>query len=97
LIELAGRPPSDASSGTCPQGSKPNVPDEPFELPYGDVTVNNYALVAASMHAQHNPQAMLRDVVTMADILASPLIADSLRRMDCCVVSDGGRAGRDAA
>jgi len=92
LIELAGRPPSDASSGTRPQGSKPNVPDEPFELPYGDVTVNNYALVAASMHAQHNPQAMLRDVVTVADVLASPLIADPLRRMDCCVVSDGGGA-----
>ena len=112
LITLAGRPRSDASSGTRPQGSKPNVPDDPFELPYGVVTVNNYALVAArhmhdwgttpeqlawvkvaaSMHAQHNPQAMLRDVVTVADVLASPLIADPLRRMDCCVVSDGGGA-----
>ncbi len=48
--------------------------------------------VAASHHAQHNPHAMLRDVVTVADVLASPVIADPLHRMDCCVVSDGGGA-----
>ena len=48
--------------------------------------------VAASHHAQHNPHAMLRDVVTVADVLASPLIADPLRKLDCCVVSDGGGA-----
>ena len=48
--------------------------------------------VAASHHAQHNPNAMLRDVVTVEDVLASPLIADPLRRLDCCVMSDGGGA-----
>ena len=48
--------------------------------------------VAASHHAQHNPNAMLRDVVTVAEILASPMIADPLHRLDCCVVSDGGGA-----
>ncbi len=48
--------------------------------------------VAASHHAQHNPHAMLRDVVTVEDVLASPLVADPLHRMDCCVVSDGGGA-----
>jgi acetyl-CoA C-acetyltransferase len=48
--------------------------------------------VAMSHHAQHNPHAMLRDVVTVADVLASPLVADPLHRMDCCVVSDGGGA-----
>src|SRR5271156_1207044 len=48
--------------------------------------------VAASHHAQHNPHAMLRDVVTVADVLASPIIADPLHRLDCCVVSDGGGA-----
>lgn len=46
--------------------------------------------VAASHHAQHNPHAMLRDVVTVEDVLASPMVADPLHRMDCCVVSDGG-------
>ncbi len=48
--------------------------------------------VAASHHAQHNPLAMLREVVTVADVLASPMVADPLHRMDCCVVSDGGGA-----
>ena len=48
--------------------------------------------VTASHHAQHNPLAMLRDVVTVQDVLASPLIADPLHRMECCVVSDGGGA-----
>ncbi len=48
--------------------------------------------VAASHHAQHNPHAMLRDVVSVDDVLASPVIADPLHRLDCCVVSDGGGA-----
>ena len=32
--------------------------------------------VAASHHAQHNPNAMLRDVVTVDDVLDSPMISD---------------------
>ena len=48
--------------------------------------------VAASTHAQHNEHAMLRDVVTVEDVLASPMISDPLHRLDCCVVSDGGGA-----
>lgn len=48
--------------------------------------------VAASHHAQHNPNAMLREVVTVEDVLNSPMISDPLHRLDCCVVSDGGGA-----
>jgi acetyl-CoA C-acetyltransferase len=48
--------------------------------------------VAASHHAQHNPHAMLRDVVTVEDVVSSPMVADPLHRLDCCVVSDGGGA-----
>ncbi|WP_439588944.1 thiolase domain-containing protein [Hydrogenophaga sp.] len=48
--------------------------------------------VAASHHAQHNPNAMLRKVVTVEDVLNSPLVADPLHRLDCCVISDGGGA-----
>ncbi|WP_375391655.1 thiolase domain-containing protein [uncultured Sphingomonas sp.] len=48
--------------------------------------------VAASTHAQHNEHAMLRDVVTVEDVLSSPMISDPLHRLDCCVVSDGGGA-----
>ncbi|WP_342449522.1 thiolase domain-containing protein [Falsiroseomonas frigidaquae] len=48
--------------------------------------------VAASHHAQHNPHAMLRDVVTVEDVVNSPLVAAPLHRLDCCVISDGGGA-----
>ena len=48
--------------------------------------------VAASHHAQHNPHALLRKVVTVADVLASPLVAPPLHRLDCCVITDGGGA-----
>ena len=48
--------------------------------------------VAASHHAQHNAHAMLRDVVTVEDVVNSPMIADPLHRLDCCVISDGGGA-----
>ncbi len=48
--------------------------------------------VAASHHAQHNDLAVLRDLVTVEDVLQSPMIADPLHRLDCCVISDGGGA-----
>ncbi|MGB1885011.1 MAG: thiolase domain-containing protein [Gammaproteobacteria bacterium] len=48
--------------------------------------------VAASEHAQHNPHAMLKNVVTVDEVLNSPMLADPLHRLDCCVVSDGGGA-----
>jgi acetyl-CoA C-acetyltransferase len=112
LITLAGRPRSEASSGTQPRNWGPNLPDQPFEAPFGPVTVNMYAMVAMrhmhdwgttaeqlawikvamSHHAQHNPHAMLRDVVTVEDVINSPMISDPLHKLDCCVVSDGGGA-----
>ncbi len=48
--------------------------------------------VAASHHAQHNPHALLRDVVTVADVLNSPMVSTPLHRLDCCVITDGGGA-----
>lgn len=46
--------------------------------------------VAASHHAQYNEHARLREVVTVKDVVNSPLVADPLHRMDCCVITDGG-------
>jgi acetyl-CoA C-acetyltransferase len=112
LITMGGRPRSEGRSGVKQKVVGANVPDAPFELPYGPTAVNEYAMatmrhmheygttseqlawikVAASYHAQHNPNAMLRDVVTVDDVLSSPMIADPLHRLDCCVVSDGGGA-----
>ena len=112
LITLAGRPRSEGHSGAAPRMFPPNIPEVPFEAPYGPNTVNMYAMaamrhmalygttseqlawvkVAASHHAQYNEHAMLREVVTVEEVVGSPMIADPLHRMDCCVVSDGGGA-----
>ncbi|MEZ5264118.1 MAG: thiolase domain-containing protein [Acidimicrobiales bacterium] len=48
--------------------------------------------VAASLHAQHNPNAFLPDAVTVEEVLDSPMVADPLHRLDCCVITDGGGA-----
>jgi acetyl-CoA C-acetyltransferase len=48
--------------------------------------------VAAAHHAQYNEHALLRDPVTIDDVINSPMIADPLHRLDCCVVTDGGGA-----
>jgi acetyl-CoA C-acetyltransferase len=48
--------------------------------------------VAASQHAQYNEHALLRDVVTVEQVVASPLVASPLHRLDCCVITDGGGA-----
>jgi len=110
LITLAGRP--RAAGLTAEPVVDYNIPDMPFEMPYGPTVVNTYGMcamrhmhefgttseqlawikVAASQHAQHNPNAMLRKPVTVAEVLASPMISDPLHRLDCCVVSDGGGA-----
>ncbi|PWG74540.1 thiolase domain-containing protein, partial [Enterococcus hirae] len=43
-------------------------------------------------HAQYNEHAMYRDPVTVEDVVESPVIADPLHLLDCCVISDGGGA-----
>lgn len=48
--------------------------------------------VAAATHAQHNPHALFRNPVSVTDVVSSPMIADPLHRLDCCVVTDGGGA-----
>jgi len=110
LITLAGRP--RAAGLNAEPAVDYNVPDMPFEQPYGPTVVNTYGMcamrhmyqygttseqlawikVAASQHAQHNPNAMLKKTVTVEEVLASPMISDPLHRLDCCVVSDGGGA-----
>jgi acetyl-CoA C-acetyltransferase len=48
--------------------------------------------VAASIHASHNPNAALPTVVSVDEVLDSPIIADPLHRLDCCLNTDGGGA-----
>ncbi len=48
--------------------------------------------VAARSWAQLNPKAWVRDPLSLDDVAASPLLADPLRKLDCCLVTDGGGA-----
>ena len=48
--------------------------------------------VAAAKHASHNPNAMYQKAVSLEEVMESPIIADPMRRLDCCVISDGGGA-----
>lgn len=48
--------------------------------------------VSARANAARNPKAMYREPITVADVLASPMVADPLHVLDCCVISDGGGA-----
>ncbi|RDE05044.1 thiolase domain-containing protein [Sphingomonas aracearum] len=107
LITLAGRPRSEAmnrSLGHAPEAGFDGWVGVTNHNSYGMVAARHmhefgttseqlaWIKVAASTHAQHNEHAMLRDVVSMEDVLSSPMISDPLHRLDCCVVSDGGGA-----
>jgi acetyl-CoA acetyltransferase len=48
--------------------------------------------VACRANAALNPDALYRDPITIDDVLASPMIASPLHRLDCCVLSDSGGA-----
>lgn len=107
LITLAGRPRSEQLArprGNAPETPFELTLAAVNPLSYGLCAARHmyehgttseqlaWIKVAASHHAQHNPHAMLRDVVTVEDVVSSPMIADPLHRLDCCVVSDGGGA-----
>lgn len=48
--------------------------------------------VAASQWAALNPEALKREPVSIADVLASPLVSDPLRKLDICLVTNGAGA-----
>ena len=48
--------------------------------------------VHARRHAARNPNAQMREPITVEDVLASRMIADPLHLLDCSLVSDGGAA-----
>ncbi|WP_068297762.1 acetyl-CoA acetyltransferase [Pararhodobacter sp. CCB-MM2] len=57
-------------------------------------TRRDLAEVAVSMRdwAQRNPDAFLRDPLTVDEVLAARMVADPLSVRDCCLVTDGGGA-----
>lgn len=48
--------------------------------------------IAARAHAVRTPHAQLRKPLDMAGYFASRLVAEPLRRADCCLISDGAAA-----
>ena len=48
--------------------------------------------VAQRKWAERNPRAYKRDLITVEDVLASPLIAYPMHLLECCLVTDGGGA-----
>jgi acetyl-CoA acetyltransferase len=48
--------------------------------------------VTQRAYAQRNPRAMMRAPITLEDYLASPWVAEPLRRLDCCLESDAAVA-----
>lgn len=60
---------------------------------YG-MTPEQFAMVPVVQRewAARNPRAKLRDPITVADVLASPVIADPVHLLHCCLVTDGGGA-----
>ena len=48
--------------------------------------------VAARKHAVRNPNALMRDPMTVADHQASRMISEPLHKFDCCLETDGALA-----
>src|SRR5690606_15783120 len=48
--------------------------------------------VAARGHASRHPSAHRRTPITVADVLASPMVSSPLHALDCCLISDYGAA-----
>ena len=48
--------------------------------------------VAARRRAQLNPKAFVRDPLSVDDVLASEMVSSPLRRLDCCLMTDGSAA-----
>lgn len=59
-----------------------------------DVTKRDLAEVAVSTRewAKLNPKAMMRDDLTVEDVLASAPMCEPLNKLDCCLISDAGGA-----
>lgn len=102
---LGGAPPASADLDAAPRVEW-EIPYGP-QLPIGayalaasrhmaefGTTSEQLAEIAVSTRrwAALNPRASLRDPITVDDVLASPMAASPLHKLDCCLVTDGAGA-----
>ena len=66
---------------------------QPYAIERG-LTPEDMAALVIQQRAKAvvNPKALLRDPLTVTDYLASPMIASPLRKLDCCLETDGACA-----
>jgi acetyl-CoA acetyltransferase len=57
-------------------------------------TREQLAMVAVQQRvwASRNPRALVRDLITIEDVFASPVVSWPLHRLECCLITDGGGA-----
>jgi acetyl-CoA acetyltransferase len=93
-------PPPDSIAGQFERPYGVIGPPDTFTLPiaahmdrYG-TTEEQLASVAvtARQWAARNPRALRRDPLTVADVLASPVLAWPIHILECCLLTDGGGA-----
>lgn len=95
---LGGRPPEFSYQYEVPYGL--NIPLSGYALAatrhmhlYGTTAEQLAAVaVAARKWAMVNPKALRRTPLTVAEVLASPMISTPLHALDCCLLTDGGGA-----
>jgi len=60
---------------------------------YGTTSEQLAAVAVASRQwAMRNPGALLREPITVADVIDSPMVASPFHKLDCCLMTDGGGA-----
>ncbi|HWD65912.1 MAG TPA: thiolase family protein [Solirubrobacteraceae bacterium] len=60
---------------------------------YGTTTEQlGWVAVTCRRHASMNPSAVMRDPISLEDHATSRAIVDPLRKLDCCLISDGAVA-----
>lgn len=60
---------------------------------YGTTSEQLAAVAVTSRQwAMRNPDALLREPITVADVIDSPMVASPFHKLDCCLMTDGGGA-----
>lgn len=83
----------DAPFGVAGPPSRFSVPIAAHMAKYGTTEEHLAAVsVATRQWASRNPRAMMREPITVEDVINSRLIAWPLHLLNCCLVTDGGGA-----